>query len=492
MSNTCSYVMNGPVAGVRIRIAAAGRWGMRADEALPSSRQIMTVYLASGGLFTLAASLIWGVNTLFLLDAGLDIFQVMLVNAAFSAGQVIFEVPTGVIADTIGRKASYLIGIGALFMATLLYVAAAEYQWGVWAFVGTSVLLGFGFTCQTGAVDAWLVDALNYLEYEGLREQVFARAGMVAGAAMLIGTLAGGFLGQVNLSVPYLVRSGVLALAFVFVMWGMHEVGFDSRPLKWGNFGAETRSIFDAGIKYGWRHGVVRPLLFVSAAQGVFMLYFFYSMAPFALELLGRPDLVWVAGALAAFFGLTGIVGNALVGPVMRSKTGRRRPSSVLSLMALLTAVSAAAIGIIGMLAPEGGSLLSFTLVVGIAGAFWGVLFGVMQPITQAYLNEHIPSTQRATVLSFASFFSEAGGMVGQPALGWLARMTSIPVGYLAGAVFMGIAAPLYRMSGRAEDALDEGDAKPATPDEVATKAEEAPLIAGEVAPCVGRTPGCE
>jgi MFS family permease len=231
------------------------------DHKEPSSRQILAVYLASGGLFTLAASLIWGVNTLFLLNAGLDIFQVMLVNATFSAGQVLFEVPTGVVADTIGRKASYLLGIGTLLIATLLYVASAEYGWGIWAFVGASVLLGFGFTCQTGAVDAWLVDALNYLKYEGLHEQVFARAGMVSGAAMLIGTLAGGFLGQVNLSVPYLVRSGILALAFVFVAVGMHEVGFRPRPLRWDNFGSETRTIFNAGIQYGWRHRVVRPLL---------------------------------------------------------------------------------------------------------------------------------------------------------------------------------------------------------------------------------------
>jgi MFS family permease len=193
---------------------------------------------------------------------------------------------------------------------------------------------------------------------------------------------------------------------------------------------------------------VVRPLLFVSAVQGVFMLYFFYSMAPFALDLLGRPDLVWVAGVLAAFFGLTGIIGNMLVGPVMRSSNGRRQAPRVLAGFAALTAVAAAVIGIIGLLTPEGGSLLSFGLVVGVAGIFWGVLFGIMEPIRQAYLNEHIPSAQRATVLSVDSFFAEAGGMVGQPGLGWLARATSIPVGHLVGAIFMGIAVPLYRRSG--------------------------------------------
>jgi len=422
----------------------------------PSSRQILVVYLASGGLFTLAASLIWGVNTLFLLDAGLDIFQVMLVNAAFSAGQVIFEVPTGVIADTIGRKASYLLGIGTLLLGTLLYVASAEYAWGVWAFVGVSVLLGFGFTCQTGAVDAWMVDALNFLEYEGLREQVFARAGMVSGGAMLVGTLAGGFLGQLNLSVPYLVRSGILALAFVFVLAGMREVGFTPRPLRWRSFGAETRTIFNAGIQYGWRHRVVRPMLYISALQGVFILYFFYSMAPFALDLLGRPDLVWVAGVLAALFGLAGIIGNLLVGPVMRSRNGRRRPSNVLAVITALIAAAAAVIGIIGLVTPDGGSLVSFVLVAAIAGVFWGGMMGVAGPIAQAYLNEHIPSAQRATVLSVASFFSEAGGMAGQPGLGWLARATSIPVGYLVGAVFVGISAPLYRVAGRAEEEAGE------------------------------------
>jgi MFS family permease len=195
---------------------------------------------------------------------------------------------------------------------------------------------------------------------------------------------------------------------------------------------------------------VVRPLLFVSVVQGVFMLYFFYSMAPFALDLLGRPDLVWVAGVLAAFFGLTGIIGNMLVGLVMRSSNGRRQAPRVLAGFAALTAVAAAVIGIIGLLTPEGGSLLSFGLVVGVAGIFWGVLFGIMGPIRQAYLNTQIPSAQRATVLSVDSFFAEAGGMVGQPGLGWLARATSIPVGHLAGAIFMGIAVPLYRRSGRA------------------------------------------
>jgi MFS family permease len=77
------------------------------------------------------------------------------------------------------------------------------------------ILIGLGFTFQTGAVDAWLVDALDFTGYDRPKERVFALGGMAFSAAMLVGTLVGGFLGQVDLSLPYLVRAGLLALTFV-------------------------------------------------------------------------------------------------------------------------------------------------------------------------------------------------------------------------------------------------------------------------------------
>jgi hypothetical protein len=69
-------------------------------------RPVFAHYLIAG-LFTVAAALIWGVNTLFLLDPGLDIFGVFVANSAFTAGMVVFELPTGVF-DTRGRRASFL------------------------------------------------------------------------------------------------------------------------------------------------------------------------------------------------------------------------------------------------------------------------------------------------------------------------------------------------------------------------------------------------
>ena len=74
-----------------------------------TSRQVILTYRAMAGLYTLAASLIWGVNTLFLLDAGLDILGVFIANATFTASMAVFEIPTGVVADTVGRRLSFLV-----------------------------------------------------------------------------------------------------------------------------------------------------------------------------------------------------------------------------------------------------------------------------------------------------------------------------------------------------------------------------------------------
>lgn len=112
-----------------------------------------TYYLLTGGT-TLAASLIWGINTIFLLDAGLSNFAAFAANAFFTAGMVLFEVPTGIVADSWGRRASFLLGTVTLAVTTALYVLLwwVHAPFGWWAVV--SLLLGLGFTFFSGATEA--------------------------------------------------------------------------------------------------------------------------------------------------------------------------------------------------------------------------------------------------------------------------------------------------------------------------------------------------
>jgi len=416
-------------------------------------RRVIGVYMATGLLFALAASLIWAINTIFLLDAGLDIFQVMLVNTSFTLSQMLFEVPTGVVADTIGRKASLLISYAVLVGSTALYVLTPQMGWGIPGFMVASVLIGLGFCFQTGAVDAWLVDALDATGWERPKERVFAWGQMTFGSGMLIGTLTGGFLGQVDLTWPYIVRAVLLVLAFVVALVFMKDVGFEPRPLKMRNFGEETRTIFRAGTRYGWHHPVVRPLMFVSGLTGIFFIYGFYAWQPYVLELLGR-NAIWTLGVIQATSSLAGIAGNSLVGRVMREGESRRSPSAVLAGVTVLMALAIALIGTIGLVFAGTPGLAPF-LLASILWVSFNMFFGVLGPVRQAYINDFIPSAQRATVLSLDALFADAGGSIGQPALGWIARRAGYPLAWFISAAFLGAGSLFYRRAGRAQAELE-------------------------------------
>src|SRR3989442_2874987 len=118
---------------------------------------VLRTYVTLTFLSTLAASFIWGINTLFLLDAGLSITQAFAANAFFTAGQVLFEVPTGVVADVLGRRTSYLLGSATLFVSTLLYLLLWQLHGPFLAWAAGSNFLRLGVTSFTGAAQALVV-----------------------------------------------------------------------------------------------------------------------------------------------------------------------------------------------------------------------------------------------------------------------------------------------------------------------------------------------
>ena len=114
----------------------------------------------------------------------------------FTVAQMVFEVPTGVVADTIGRRASIIISMVTLAISTALYVLVPQWGWGLWGFIGASVILGLGYTFQSGATDAWLVDALDHCGWEQPKDRVFAWGQIASSSGMLIGSLFGAYLAR--------------------------------------------------------------------------------------------------------------------------------------------------------------------------------------------------------------------------------------------------------------------------------------------------------
>jgi MFS family permease len=406
---------------------------------------ITRTYFAITGLFSLAMSLIWGIDTLFKLDAGLDILQVMLTNAAFTLGMMAFEIPTGVVADTLGRRISLLLCLGTLFVTTLAYAAIPRVGLGFGAFAAVSVLLGLGYTFYTGAVDAWLVDALKSVGHEGPLEHVFARAHTMFGLGMLVGTVGGGLLGQVDLALPYLVRAAVVVPLFVVTWRWMRDLGYTPRALELRRVPAEMRRVFVEGTRYAVGHAVVRPLMLASLVNMSFMIFGFYSWQRYFLDLLGR-ELVWVSGVIAALGALAMVTGNTLVPRV--SKVIRDRASVLAGVTAVGAVLVVVAGGVGGGVVGGSPPPWAFWAAVG-AYLLSDVALGIALPLKQAFLNDHIPSAQRATIISLDSFFANAGGVLGQWGWGSLAKRRSIADAwtYAGAALLLGV--PLYWLAKR-------------------------------------------
>jgi len=401
---------------------------------MQTSKQVLTTYYGLTLMTTLAASFIWGINTLFLLDAGLTNTEAFAANAFFTAGMVLFEIPTGVVADTSGRRISFLIGSVTLLLSTLAYWLMWHQQAPFYAWALASMFLGFGFTFFSGAVEAWLVDALDATHFQGSLDTVFSRNQMVSGIAMLIGSISGGLIAQFsNLGVPYVIRALMLIFSFVFAFIYMKDLGFS--PVKDKTAMEEVRFILAASIEHGWRQPTVQKLMLSAPFTAGVFVYAFYAMQPYLLELYGNSEAYAVAGLAAAI-----VAGSQMIGSMMVPRLLKRfkRRTSIILLCLCLSAVMMFLIGLAN----------SFYIAIALFMA-WAIILSAMMPVRQALLNRLIPSEQRATVLSFDSLMSSSGGVVSQPLLGRSADVWSYGMSYLICATVQLIAIPITLLARR-------------------------------------------
>jgi MFS family permease len=243
---------------------------------------------------------------------------------------------------------------------------------------------------------------------------------MVAGAAMLAGSASGGAIAQAtNLGVPFLVRAGVLLAMFAVAMWLMHDVGFT--PARSTHPLGATRAVLSASIDNGLKIRPVRYVMLAAPFSAGVGIYVFYALQPYLLELFGDPNAYSVAGLAAA------IVAGALIFLV-----------------------------------------LGFTRVFWVALvllAVWAIVDSSARPVRPAYINDMIPSKERATVLSFDSLMGSSGGAVVQPLLGRSADLYGYAASLAIAGVIQLLAVPFLVASRRQGSPADEANASPKAQD---------------------------
>jgi MFS family permease len=365
---------------------------------------------------------------------------------------VLFEVPTGVIADTRGRRFSFLLGAATLLASTLLYLVMWQVHAPLIGLAISSILLGLGFTFFSGATEAWLVDALAFSGFEGNLESVFGRAQTVGGAAMLVGSVAGGFVAQAtDLGVPYLLRAVMLGVTLVVAWWAMHDLGFT--PARGASAVSAVRTVVRGAVDGGLRNPPVRWMMLAAPFTAGVGIYAFYAFQPYLLQLYGDPRAYGVAGLAAAIVAGAQIVGGLMVSRVRRLFS-RRTHALILG-----GALNVVLLALVGLTA-------NFVLALVLLTA-WCLVFAIEAPLRQAFVNGMIPSDQRATVLSFDALMGSAGGVVAQPALGRTADLFGYPASYVVAAGVSALAIPfaiLARRENASSDPITDGANEPATP----------------------------
>lgn len=401
-----------------------------------TSRRVRRIYLSLVLLNSLAVTFIWSINSLLLFEAGLSNTEALAANACFTLGYAVFEIPTGSIADTWGRRASYLLGGSTLTVTTLLYWLAWRLHADVWAWAAVSVVLAIGFACFSGATEAWLVDALQFLRYEGRLEQVFARAQIVAGIGTLAGSLGGAYVAQVtDVGVPFLIRAALL-LTLTVVAWRvMHDVGFTPRraagPLR------DMRRVLTESVRHGWGRPAVRWVMLGAVFAAGVSYYVAFTMKPYLLQRAGDPHAYGLLGIAAAVNAAAQTLGGLLAMAFQR--LFRWRMSVIIAGVVLNGAL------LVGFGLP-GGVPLAIALL-----ACYSMVSAAILPSRQAYLNGLLPSGQRATVLSFDSLVSSSGGVVLQPGLGRVADLWGYPHSFMLGGALQALALPVLFLARRHE-----------------------------------------
>ncbi|HYI24463.1 MAG TPA: MFS transporter [Thermomicrobiales bacterium] len=417
----------------------------------------MPVYYLLAGGQAFFFSLVFTVNMIYQATVvGLSPLQLVLVGTMMEAACFLFEVPTGIVADVYSRRLSTLLGVGFVGCGIILEGSVPEF----WAMLGSSFLMGVGFTFTSGATDAWITDEVG----EDAVGPVFLRSGQVWLIGGLAGTLASVGLGVIHIQLP-IVLAGVgmmllaAALALLMPERHMHVTPREERT----TFGHMIHTGRE-GIRVARGRPVARTVILVSLIVGLASEAFDRLHTP---SIIARFDFPTVFGtdSPVVWFGLSSVVGT-LLGLAASEIFKRKNPEALgvgtpARLLAILTGIEIAGVVVFAL---AGSLWIAFAML-------WlrGVTGTLIGPVQGAWLNRNLDSATRATVLSMTGQANAIGQVVGGPALGWVGSAVSVRAALLGSALVLTPILALYaRMIPR-----DRGIA-----DLVEEAPEEEPLLA--------------
>jgi hypothetical protein len=364
---------------------------------------------------------------------GLSLAEIGLLFTVHGVVVTALELPTGGLADVLGRRPVVVAGAVLHMASCLLYATATGFS----GFLAGVLLLGVGRALDSGPVEAWYVDTVHRIDPAADVAPGLSKLGAADGGSLAVGAIVGGLLpallggaGAAGLALPYL-GAAVLDLVFIGVVVRLLT---EDRPPREGSMrtalAAGARAVpstVTGAVRMSVTDGPMRLVLLLTAVGGIGLV---------ACELLGPVRFADLAGGRddgAAVYGTVLAVSfaAAAVGAVAAPSLRRLLRGSTRVTCAALFAFGAVALSVVA-----GPDVL---LVVGTAFALYYLAHGSAWPLLSAVLHSRVTAAHRATAVSAMSLAQALGGIAGNLAVPRVASV-STGAGFLvvAGVVLLG------------------------------------------------------
>lgn len=340
----------------------------------------------------------------FFLSNNLSFTQIMLLQTVYSVVIVLMEVPTGAVADVMGRKVSILAG--AILTAGGCALYATGYSF--YQFIVAEITWGVGSTFLSGALSAFLYETLQELEISEQYKKIDGKASMIALISVAGSSLVGGYLGDIHLRIPFYVTVACFSLSVFFALRFTEPKKTRESKISLRHYVhviklSSIECITNARIRW---------ILLCSAGLNTFILIARWFYQPYMQDI--GIDITYF-GVVFMGFSLFAAL-NSRYAYKYEGKVGNK---FYLPLMFLLLSVSFLFMGLLPIIV----SIMFMFLQQGMRGS--------ISPIIKYYINEEVSSDKRATVLSFHALFNRGLFALGAPAAGWVADEFSVNYLYL-------------------------------------------------------------
>ena len=352
---------------------------------------------------------------LFYENHGLSFEQSLLLKTILSLSILVFEIPSGYFADIFGRKSCLVLG-GFVWTLGLLFYC---FQTSFTAFAIAEILSGLAGSLISGANTALGFDSLVMINQEQSYRYVEARLGAIAGITEAICGLIGGLVAAINLVYPFYLQTICILLYFLIALTlvepNLHQVDNDTSSKRAINH----REIWSA-IRFSLLENKnVKWLIIFSSNFGI---------ATFLAVWLSQADMQ-SRGLEVSSFGFAWAAFHLIMSFASLKSTSIEN----------ILGTKKVFLGLVLLLG------LSY-IFLGTVNQMWGIIFialiyfsrGVRGPLILNHINQNLPSSIRATVLSIKSFIFRFGFIIIAPVIGWITDTYNLDIAlFLVGFIFI-------------------------------------------------------